>query len=540
MTHTIKIFFIILALASFALLINVGSYGLLESSDARYAEIARMMYISGDYMNPNLMEVHHFHKPPLTYQISSLGFNLFGVNPFAARFFLQIAVVLQLVLVYLLTLTLFAKKNVALMATMIYFSFPLVLIASRDLTTDAFLTLFVLLSLYAWVKYRQSGKYVFLYLFTLSLALGFMTKGPVIFIVPIIFMLFYNRIEVTKNSFSYHHVAAWLLFFIVGFSWYFYLIIHNPHFLDYFLGKQTVDRFSKNAFGRTEPFWYFVVLAPVVGLPWLLILPYLIKQKLALFKSKQMVWVLLMATMIPLFFFSVSSSKRILYILPFYGLFAILIAYLMTLMENKVLKVVNRIVLGYGILFFTLFIIAPVLPTNLVIPHVVSYAAFGLLVVIIWVYNTEKIINLNKSIGISFIVALFLVIGGSKVLSINPLKSNSTSSIAEFIKQEGLQERNILVYNTRKPSLAFHLNKKVISLYDGSHDLEREVDFEVDTDWKNYLIDMHKQEEVQHLKAIMKKPSVLLTYKHPLSAHSNWLASDYKHKKNIGRWNIFY
>ena len=540
MTHTNKTFFIILALATFALLINVGSYGLLESSDARYAEIARMMYISGDYMNPNLMEIHHFHKPPLTYQISSLGFNMFGVNPFAARFFLQIAVVLQLVLVYLLTLTLFAKKNVALMATMIYFSFPLVLIASRDLTTDAFLTLFVLLSLYSWVKYRQSGKYVFLYLFTLSLALGFMTKGPVIFIVPIIFMLFYNRIEVAKNSFNYHHVIAWLLFFIVGFSWYFYLIINNPHFLDYFLGKQTVDRFSKNAFGRTEPFWYFIVLAPAVGLPWLLILPYLIKEKLALFKSRQIVWVLLMATMIPLFFFSVSSSKRILYILPFYSLFAILIAYLLTQVENRALKVVNRIVLGYGIIFFTLFIIAPVIPTDLVIPHIVSYTAFILLMVIVWVYNTEKIINLNKSIGISFIVALFLVIDGSKVLSINPLKSNSTSSIAAFIKQEGLQERNILVYNTRKPSLAFHLNKKVISLYDGSHDLEREVDFEVDKHWKNYLIDMHKQEEVQHLKAIMKKPSVLLTYKHPLSAHSNWLSSGYKNKKNIGRWNIFY
>ena len=201
-------FNIFLVIAAISLLINVGSYGVIESSDARYAEIGRAMHVSGDYMHPNLLDVHHYHKPPFTYQITALGYKIFGINAFGARFFLQLAVLLQLVLVYRLSISLFNNKKTALWSAIIYFSFPLVLMSSRNLTTDAFLATFVLLSIYSWVKYRQSGIIKWLYAFTLSLALGFLTKGPVIFIVPVIFILFYNRTEKAKRNFSIHHITS--------------------------------------------------------------------------------------------------------------------------------------------------------------------------------------------------------------------------------------------------------------------------------------------------------------------------------------------
>ena len=122
-------FNIFIIIAAVALFINVGSYGVLESSDARYAEIGRAMYATGDYVHPNLLDVHHYHKPPFTYQITALGYEIFGVNPFGARFFLQLAVLLQILLVYKLTLLLFNTKKTALWASIIYFTFPLVLIS---------------------------------------------------------------------------------------------------------------------------------------------------------------------------------------------------------------------------------------------------------------------------------------------------------------------------------------------------------------------------------------------------------------------------
>ncbi len=46
---------VILFISGIALLINVGSYGVMESSEARYAEISREMNDSGDYFQPSLL-----------------------------------------------------------------------------------------------------------------------------------------------------------------------------------------------------------------------------------------------------------------------------------------------------------------------------------------------------------------------------------------------------------------------------------------------------------------------------------------------------
>jgi len=341
-------FKIFLVICAFALFINVGQYGVIESSDARYAEIAREMFVSGDFIHPNLLDVHHYHKPPFTYQITAIGYYLFGVNPFGARFFLQIAVLIQLMLMYSLTKMLFKSEKTALWSSIIYFSFPIVLISSRNLTTDAFVATFVLLSIYAWVKYRKFGLIKWLYFFTISLAVGFLTKGPVVFIVPVIFVLFYNRIEKAKYSLSIHHLLAWFLCILISSSWFIYLAIENPIFIDYFLGRQTVDRFSVNAFGRTEPFWYFLAFAPLVGLPWFLIMIYLIKVNKNSFTHRSLNFSLIITAIIPLIFFSISSSKRILYILPLYAIIAILTAHLLTKIKEDKFNVINYIVIGFS------------------------------------------------------------------------------------------------------------------------------------------------------------------------------------------------
>ncbi|MCW8820609.1 MAG: glycosyltransferase family 39 protein [Sulfurovum sp.] len=533
-------FILLLSISAMVLFINVGSYGLIESSDARYAEIARAMYLSGDYMHPNLMDVHHYHKPPFTYQITALGYNLFGINSFGARFFLQIAILIQLILVYALTLQLFSKKETALWAAMIYFSFPLVLVASRNLTTDAFLTMFALLSMYTWVRYRKEGTAKYLYFFTLSLALGFLTKGPVIFIVPILFIFVYNRTEPSKNSFGYHHLFAWLLFVAVAFSWFIYLAKQDLNFLNYFLGHQTVDRFAKNAFSRTEPFWYFLLFAPLVGLPWLIILPYLLKIKKTLFTKKSLYTALLIGILVPLIFFSISSSKRILYILPFYSLLAVLIAQLLSTLSDKKSKVINTIVFAYAMIILLTFSATLTIETKFVIPAVLGIVGILLILPVVWIYKNDKMTFTFRAIVISFIVSLFLLGGSSSIMTANQLQLKSLKPIADFIISKGLKDRNILIYNTRKPSLAFHLNKSVISLYDGDQNLKRETQFEEDIHWKKYLIDLDSEEESTYLKEVLTIPTVLVVYKNVLPEKRKWIQNAYKQKEVMGKWSVYY
>ena len=91
-----------------------------------------------------------------------------------------------------------------------------------------------------------------------------------------------------------------------------------------------------------------------------------------------------------------------------------------------------------------------------------------------------------------------------------------------------------------KPSIAFGLNKSVVSLYDGNSGLKREIQFEEDQNWKRYLIDMNNQTELQYLKQLLKEPTVLLLYKEMLPKDLEWILNFYKNKKVMGKWVIYY
>ncbi|MDI3521485.1 MAG: hypothetical protein PWR04_1473, partial [Anaerophaga sp.] len=60
----------VLLITAMALLFNLNGWGVTETSEARYAEIAYEMYQSGDYLHPRLLEIQHYHKPPVTYWIT--------------------------------------------------------------------------------------------------------------------------------------------------------------------------------------------------------------------------------------------------------------------------------------------------------------------------------------------------------------------------------------------------------------------------------------------------------------------------------------
>jgi len=196
---------------------------------------------------------------------------------------------------------------------------------------------------------------LFLLLFCSKSCPRFFNKGPVVFLVPFSFILFYNQNENSRNQISMHHLFAFLMFVSIASSWFIYLSIQNSDFIDYFLHRQTIDRFTKNVFNRAEPFWYFLAYAPLVGLPWLLLLPYLISKKKHIFKRKSVYIALAAGVIIPLVFFSISSSKRILYILPFYGLLAILITQLLSQISIKQIKVISRIIFIFTFLFLFAF-----------------------------------------------------------------------------------------------------------------------------------------------------------------------------------------
>src|SRR5690554_5858207 len=91
---------LLLSILLFSLFWHLGSWGVTESSEARYAEIPREMIETGNWTLPQYLQILHFDKPLMTYWITAIGIKIFGPTPFAIRFFLQIAFLIQIYLVY--------------------------------------------------------------------------------------------------------------------------------------------------------------------------------------------------------------------------------------------------------------------------------------------------------------------------------------------------------------------------------------------------------------------------------------------------------
>jgi len=66
-------------------LANLGGYRLFDVDEPRYAETARFMVASGDYIVPRFNGAYRFEKPVLTYWLIAAGYRLFGVGEWAAR-----------------------------------------------------------------------------------------------------------------------------------------------------------------------------------------------------------------------------------------------------------------------------------------------------------------------------------------------------------------------------------------------------------------------------------------------------------------------
>ncbi|MEM9505826.1 MAG: glycosyltransferase, partial [Cyanobacteria bacterium P01_E01_bin.43] len=59
---------------------GLASTGLVDETEPLFAEAARQMYETGDWVTPYFNGVTRFDKPPLVYWLMALGFHLFGVN----------------------------------------------------------------------------------------------------------------------------------------------------------------------------------------------------------------------------------------------------------------------------------------------------------------------------------------------------------------------------------------------------------------------------------------------------------------------------
>jgi len=314
-----------------------GSRGLYETSEGRYAECAREMVETGNFIEPMLDYAHHWTKPPLTYWAIAGGITLLGSNEWGVRLYNAIAFFLTIVLVASIG-SLLWDKITGLAAGLVYATSPFPFFGSNAVTTDTLLTLWEVGAVFCYLKSCRAAspgeRKRWIFTLWVCFAFGFLTKGPpaLIPLIPILTWHLWN-----KNQARLAYVPGLLFFLLIGFSWYVLVEYRHPELLSYFLGTEVVNRVSSAAVRNAE--WYkpFAIYLPALlfgaGFWAYFGIRALVKNHLIRYavikdslkrggrSSFLLLWLLL-----PLLLFFVVRSRLVLYVLPLYAPVALAIS----------------------------------------------------------------------------------------------------------------------------------------------------------------------------------------------------------------------
>ncbi len=311
------------ALALLRLVIN-AVLPLMDKTEARYAEIARLMYETGNWVTPQIdYGVPFWAKPPLSTWLSALSMHVFGVNEFAVRFpAFMLSVIIAILLWYVIK-----KENKSFyFSAFILFTLPQFLLHAGVVSTDTSLLLGTTLIMVAfWMQINNEKKTIWGYLVFVGAGLGLLAKGPIALILtapPIVLWVIFNR----------QYLALWkripwisglILMFAIALPWYLMAESRTEGFIDYFIVGEHFKRFfdsswkgDKYGFPKSQPLgivWLFLL---GMALPWVQIVFYkLWHDRKNIMKNKWVQFLVFWMLWTPLFF-TISKSLIHTYVLP--------------------------------------------------------------------------------------------------------------------------------------------------------------------------------------------------------------------------------
>ena len=151
---------------------------------AQYAEMAREMRLSTDWLQLHDRGLNYLDKPPLLFWLSALSMKLLGPTTFAYKFPSFLAALGALYGTYRFARRLY-DESTARMAALILGTAQGVFLIINDVRTDTLLMCWVAIAMWAWVEYRPQRSWKWLTLFAVAVALGLMSKGPIALFVPL-------------------------------------------------------------------------------------------------------------------------------------------------------------------------------------------------------------------------------------------------------------------------------------------------------------------------------------------------------------------
>lgn len=362
----------ILAIAGLMLFWNLGSTGLIDETEPLFAEAARQMTVTGDWITPYFNGDTRFDKPPLIYWLMAIAYKFFGVNEWSARLPSALSA-LALTLISGYTLWHFGQPTssqsascqappstsslsspsasstpspapfTALLGTTMLilnaYTFGWGRTGHSDMLLSACMGGALLAFFLGYVQPKRPTQQYWYLAFYVLMALAVLAKGPVGIVLPGLiiasFLLYVGNVG--KVLRELHLIRGGLIVLALAVPWYVLTTLANGEaFIDSFFGYHNFERFTMVVNRHKEP-WYFHFLVVIAGfLPWSIYLPAAIAQLHPLHRkiwqqqprSHHLGIFALSWFLVVLLFFTVASTKVVSYTLPLVPAAAILVAQL--------------------------------------------------------------------------------------------------------------------------------------------------------------------------------------------------------------------
>lgn len=518
---------IIAALCGFFFFLRLGAWGLFDVDEPRYAEAAREMIESGNWITPYFNYVVRFDKPVFFYWLIALAYKVFGVTEFAARLPSAIMATITIIALYF-----FGRKHVSkdfgalasiTTLTSIQF-FGLSRMSITDMTLSAFISLMLMAGFTAIHEPEPRKKYYW-YAFYTFMALGMLTKGPVVpALAVLIFFPYALKTGLFLKTFkSASLITGSLLFLLISAPWYILVILENGQpYIDQFFLKDNFQRFTSTVSGHDQPVYFFIIVVMAGFLPWSIHFVYALERYLVSFtkeylaslkninktdsnplkkmynytfgpvttvfdiapREKHLLFFSLGWFLIIFIFFSLSGTKLLTYVLPLFPALGLITAFLMNeYIVKKTDSVQKPVTVCFGIQALVLSIAAAVvvwkfnslMPRDAKVLDMASenlYAALALGLGSI----TAFVFALSKKQLAAFIatVTMILAVGTVALYGIVPKVNNASqghlNTLIHITQNYPEKDKKTITYGVIKPSITFYTRQRIEHIYSFDHE----------------------------------------------------------------------
>lgn len=431
---------------------------LLPLDETRYLAVAWEMHTSGDYIVSHLNDETYAHKPPLLFWLINLAWTLGGVGEIAGRIVVPLISLLSVIMTDRIARRLWPESElIAQSAAAVQCSSMIWMLLSTVTMFDTLLTLCVQIAMYGILRlesdFRLSNVQAVIdtedrssagtsgrstkalssgtFLLGLGLGLGLLAKGPVVMIhvMPAAVGAGFWSTAVRSQTLrwllqvlkSVGLAVALALSWVIPSAW-----SGGSEYSAELLWGQTAHRMV-NSFAHKEPFWWYLIVLPLIALPWLTIG--------AVWRSSQQesstvnqtsrsssvlstrlltVWAggsLLLLSMV--------SGKQIHYLMPIVPAIALLIAGRLVAGNNQVLRSDLRFIIGgtlFGGLLPLIFNRFPEISAGRLAGVTSSWLSIPLClcVVNLLFLRDRSVINTVRQIALSSVLFISLLVIGLK------------------------------------------------------------------------------------------------------------------------------